>query len=308
MLDRSTYLGGHDASAILGLNPYRTPLDVYKDKKDKTNEPENYRMAKGKAVEPVIAEWYRNHVGGKWVTFGQDTDRELEIFHPVHPFLGGHPDGVIKLPNGEMRMVEIKDSKRPQDWYEGVPEMHQAQAEYYLSLLRENGHNVSCVVDFIADVGSEKEPRVVSMSFQVGHMKCILDEFYAWWTEHIINDIEPAPTNPAECLAKWPTTGGDIVAGTQEHQLIAERYHEIQDMLKILADEKQSIEVSLKRSLADAEAIVTPEGKKIATWKTHQAERLHQESLKSSYPEAYKACLKQSSYRRFAVPRSRRKK
>ena len=57
-LDRSTYLGGSDVAAILGISPWRTPLDVYLDKiqprKEETDPSRLKVLNRGKRMEPYV--------------------------------------------------------------------------------------------------------------------------------------------------------------------------------------------------------------------------------------------------------------
>src|SRR3990167_8511669 len=59
-LDRRTYLGGSDIAAVMGLSPWKTPLQLYEEKIAETVEAisdEKRRFfARRKRQEPVIAE------------------------------------------------------------------------------------------------------------------------------------------------------------------------------------------------------------------------------------------------------------
>ncbi|MDP3766551.1 MAG: YqaJ viral recombinase family protein, partial [Dehalococcoidia bacterium] len=62
---RRAGIGGTDAAAILGLSPFRTPLDVYLDKTGAAQDErtETQPMRWGKALEPVIAEAVEERIG-----------------------------------------------------------------------------------------------------------------------------------------------------------------------------------------------------------------------------------------------------
>jgi putative phage-type endonuclease len=60
---RRTGIGGSDIAAILGLSPWRTPLDVYRDKVDGAEQPETEAMRWGRLLEDVIAREYAVRAG-----------------------------------------------------------------------------------------------------------------------------------------------------------------------------------------------------------------------------------------------------
>ena len=63
---RRNGIGGSDASAILGLNPYSSPLKVYLDKIGKGEEQEtNEAMRQGTDLEPYVAERFTKETGKK---------------------------------------------------------------------------------------------------------------------------------------------------------------------------------------------------------------------------------------------------
>ncbi|KKK48976.1 hypothetical protein LCGC14_3139720, partial [marine sediment metagenome] len=64
--ERQTGIGGSDAAAILGLSPYRSPLDVWQEKTGPVFELEDTpAMKRGRVLEPVAAEAYVEETGCK---------------------------------------------------------------------------------------------------------------------------------------------------------------------------------------------------------------------------------------------------
>lgn len=73
-LDRQTYLGGSDVAAVLGLSPYRTPLDVYLDKVD-GSQPVDAAKAK---IEVQAADAWNSRVESTEVATLQSTIDQLQ--------------------------------------------------------------------------------------------------------------------------------------------------------------------------------------------------------------------------------------
>ena len=57
-------LGGSDISILLGINPWRSELELWLDKTNQTNEPvaENEAMYFGSLLEPLLREIVENRI------------------------------------------------------------------------------------------------------------------------------------------------------------------------------------------------------------------------------------------------------
>lgn len=85
-------VGGSEVSALVGLNPYMRPIDVYAAKVEGRDVPDNHHMERGRFFERPTAEWWVHRNGGKLLEL--DT-----VQSPAHPLVMVHPDFIV-LPNG----------------------------------------------------------------------------------------------------------------------------------------------------------------------------------------------------------------
>lgn len=92
-------IGASDAPAILGVSPYRTPLDVFLDKiGEAEEEPPNMAMRIGTAMEPAILDLFEQETGEK-------VERVQErAAHPQIPFVRATLDAICE----SGRVVEVK--------------------------------------------------------------------------------------------------------------------------------------------------------------------------------------------------------
>ena len=66
--ERRSGIGGSDAAAVMGLNPWKSPLDVYLDKTGQLMEsPDNPALYWGRVLEEVVAREYSLEPGPKSV-------------------------------------------------------------------------------------------------------------------------------------------------------------------------------------------------------------------------------------------------
>ncbi len=61
--ERKTYVGGSDIGSIIGVNKYKTILDIYMDKRSETlDEIDNDAIYWGNTLEDVVAQEYAKRV------------------------------------------------------------------------------------------------------------------------------------------------------------------------------------------------------------------------------------------------------
>ena len=79
-------IGGSDVAPILNVSPYKTPVDIYLDKTQKSNSKPfiSRAMAAGTHLEPVIVKLFEYKTGLK-----TRKDNKIRI-HPKHDFLIGN--------------------------------------------------------------------------------------------------------------------------------------------------------------------------------------------------------------------------
>lgn len=90
--DRTTYLGSHSASGLLGVSPWSGRHDVYMEAlgiQSKPPKKEEFQFWFGKRMEPVIKDCYERMTGKKLVA-EQAFFRSSE-----YPFMACHVDGLV---------------------------------------------------------------------------------------------------------------------------------------------------------------------------------------------------------------------
>lgn len=99
-------IGGSDVAAILGISPFRTARDLYDDKLNIASAVDDtgnwVALEMGHLLEPLVAQIFTKKTG-------------LEVFqikkmfqHPQYPFMLADVDYFVRLPNGEIALLEIK--------------------------------------------------------------------------------------------------------------------------------------------------------------------------------------------------------
>jgi len=102
-------VGGSDVATILGLNPFKTALELYHEKRG-TIEPvdlsDNLPVQAGNALEDAIAELTADRLSRRWNRPVKLRRCNLTLTHPKYDWLTVHIDRDVV---GEERGVELKN-------------------------------------------------------------------------------------------------------------------------------------------------------------------------------------------------------
>ncbi len=127
---RKKGIGGSDVSCLLGINKWKSEIELWLDKTNQTNEPmqDNEAMEWGRIMEPIIRSHFEE-VTGKTV-----LKIKAILQHPEHPFMLADVDGVTVDDEGNPAILEIKTASeyKRSEWEEGVPNYYQTQVQHYL--------------------------------------------------------------------------------------------------------------------------------------------------------------------------------
>lgn len=126
---RKTRIGASDASAILGINPWKTPYQLWEEKLGlRDSDTINSRMQRGINLEPKARECFEEMEGTKV--------EPRVIIHPENEWMVASLDGYGEL-DGRKFAVEIKCNgyKNHQEAIEGrIPDYYQCQMQHQMAV------------------------------------------------------------------------------------------------------------------------------------------------------------------------------
>lgn len=130
MIDRSTYLGSHAASAVLGRNPFSSKTDIYQQVLGIAKQkPPTDGMLIGLDLEPIVLKWYEKKAGFKVV-----RQQEL-VTHPRISFIKGHVDGIVEGDPSHGVDAKVGNPFFMREWGSEdnqIPEAYYLQAQHFM--------------------------------------------------------------------------------------------------------------------------------------------------------------------------------
>lgn len=236
---RTKKITGTRFATILGLNPWSTAFEMWcaiTKTYEKPFEDTIYTIA-GKTIEPKQAAYMKKSYAMNIVTptdiWGKDYFKKTwGDFFPANPHLGGMWDYLSCDEGGKVDSVlEMKTTKRIEDWKDDIPEYYALQAALYAYLLGVD--NVIMVASFLEDA-DYKTPETyqpsakntITVEFKVSERYPDFAEKVAfvekWWADHVDTGISPEydEKKDAEILAALRTN--TLAPETDIGALIAE--------------------------------------------------------------------------------------
>lgn len=128
---RRRYIGASDIPAVLGIDPFRSALDVYMEKLGMAPERAmTPGMEAGLELESAVLAWY-----GK--RYGKTVER-CGVFHASKsiPWAGCTPDG-FEVDGAHRRPVQVKCTGRTDAWDSDIPPHVYAQVQYEMMVVGE---------------------------------------------------------------------------------------------------------------------------------------------------------------------------
>ena len=288
---RRNGIGGSDAGAICGMNPYVTAVNVYLDKLGKKEEMEdNEVMRQGRDLEQYVAERFMEATGKK-------VRRANAIFsNAEYDFMYANVDRLIV---GEDAGLECKTANAysADKWKDGhIPEHYEIQCHHYMAVTGASAWYIACVILGKGFVWKKIERDEALISDLIN----IEEQF---WNENVMKNVMPDPDGSAaadEIISQYYKTadeGKAIVLNGFDERL--ERRVELDELIARAEKEKKQIEQEIKIEMEDAELATA--GKYSISWKNVSQNRVDTKSLKENYPDVYKNVIKNSTSRRFMV-------
>lgn len=139
---RSKYIGGSDSACIIGLNPWKSNVDLWKEKTGKV-EAEDISSKPyvqfGINAEPILRDLFRLN----YPQYKLDYDENNSYLNDKYPFAAASLDGELTdITTGrkgiwECKTTEIVSSMSKEKWAGKIPDNYYCQILHYL-LVRED--------------------------------------------------------------------------------------------------------------------------------------------------------------------------
>jgi len=294
LASRRNGIGGSDASSILGVNPYSSPLKVYLDKIGKAEEQEtNEAMRQGTDLEQYVADRFVEATGKKI----RKCNKILQ--HPEYPWMLANIDRDIV---GENAGLECKTTS--------------PYSKFKFDEGEINPHYYWQCIHYMAVTGADRWYVSIVVLGKAHHIFCIErdEEQIAtlvvaekdFWLNHVEPKVPPLPTGievDDEALKVLYPKGEEsdaFIALDSMDDMLNLRALKVKQRDEIQA-EINDIDQQLKMAMGTFERGISPSW--TVRWTNTSTSRVDTKALKAKYPKIAEEVTKVTPGRRFTVSR-----
>lgn len=306
--NRNYGLGGSDIAALLGMSPYKTPVELWAEKVGHENyrQKDGLHLRYGKHVEPFVANEFEKQTGLNTV------EHEEAIWHPRHDFMYAHVDRFVTseawepaVVNGAVVANSLLECKTASvygkdEWgpagTDQVPQAYLLQCIWYMAI-------TGCSSAHIAVLIGNSDFRTYQIHRDEELELMVIAQAKKFWHEHVLEGVPPKPTHGSDLKLLYPCEKpGHSVEASQELLEALHQLRKTQEEAKELELKADSIKTLIMEQMGEAEQLAHG-GQLLATWKSAKpTQRIDTIALKKQFPEVAAQCMVTSqAQRRFLL-------
>ncbi|RYF51023.1 MAG: hypothetical protein EOO38_04220 [Cytophagaceae bacterium] len=196
---RKSGVSASEASAVCGLNPYCSPIDVWQRKVGIKEDDLSLNSAviRGTLFEEPICKWYT-------LLSGRRVVPQTTLRHPDYPIIMATPDGVAFKDGEEPRCLEIK-SPGPftvRNW--GTPETDEIDQNYIAQVTWQMAVTGLKICDVVMFNGAE--PQIYHVDYDEDFFQATREIAERFFRDYVMTKTPPPPDTTAaygEFLARY---------------------------------------------------------------------------------------------------------
>lgn len=290
-------IGGSDASAVAGLNRYKSPVGVFLDKTGQIEPDEAGEAAYwGNVLEDVVAREFT-------IQTGLRVQRSNKLYqHPEHKFMLGNVDRLILDKGGRgLGILECKTASAYKlgEWEDDqVPDEYAIQLQHYMAVLGVDYGYFAVLIG-----GQRFQYKLVERNDKIiDSLVQIEDEF---WNRHVVPGIPPmidgsdASVNLLNQLYPISAPASEVILDDKQAGIVRQLQVAKEDAA-VAAEQVKRYENELKSIMGENELAIH-NGDTLLSWKSNDISRIDSKRLKKEQPDLYEKYSNTSSSRRFLV-------
>lgn len=196
--ERKNGIGGSDAATIIGLNPYKTNIQLWEEKtgrREAIDISDKPYVQYGTYAEEHLRELFKLDFPQYEVSHQENTI----IKHPKYPFLFASLDGqLVDKETGELGILEIKttnilQSMQKEKWKDKIPDNYYCQVLHYLNV---TGYSFVILkaqlkYDYDGDIKLETRHYKILRKDVEKDIQMLQDSEISFWNDYVVKDRQP---------------------------------------------------------------------------------------------------------------------
>jgi len=284
--DRTTFLGGSDIAAVMGISPWKTPVVLWQEKTGRSEEPkpDKFRqriLERGKKLEPYVLEMVTDKL--------REQGHEVEIIATNkyytdvdHNFLRCEIDFEMLLDgehiNGDCKTVSgFARAHWGEEDTDEVPMHYAAQFMHGMGITGRSRCLVAALIglDDVAIYWVNRDDDTIA---------AMRERAVRFWTQYVQTDTAPDPIEFSDITALFPRDNGQPIEATEKIAAAVASLKHVKSQIKTLEEQEEELRFQIGDFISP-NTTLTFRGADIATWKAQDTARIDSKRLKAEMPD-----------------------
>ena len=293
---RKSGIGGSDAGAICGVNPYSSSVKVFIDKtSDKVSEINNEAVRIGHDLEQYVADRFTEATGLK-------TRKSNFMYRSTqYPFMIADVDHFIVGENAGLECKTVS-AYNADKWADGkIPPHYKMQCYHYMAVTGRKTWYIAAVI-----LGRDFVYHKLSWDDEI--ISALIDAEETFWNSYVLTKTMPPPDGSSfydeaitECFPNAAKEKSVKLIGFDEKLHYRK---EILDQIAELQEKQKVIEQEIKLYMRDSTRAYSDDF--TVSWSNVSSARLDAKRIKDEKPEIYAQYSKITNGRRFEIKEANR--
>ena len=266
---RQQGIGGSDAAAAVGLNPYQSMLELWMIKTgrqkpdadpqmDALQSDDSHPMYWGKVLEPIVAQHYQSRTGHKVRRIN------ATLQHPDIPWMIANVDYRVSG-SPDVAILECKTAGEfgARLWSDGVPYYIQIQVQHQLAVTGEQAADVAVLI-------CGQRLKIYRIQRDEGIIASLIELEREFW--HYVETDTPPPADGSDSAQQalqrlYPRDSG-LVIDWQDNEVLSAAFDallEVRTELEACQQHEDALKQRIQQAMGDASQAVFARG--AVSWK-----------------------------------------
>ena len=272
---RKGYIGGSDAGAIIGMNPYASAFSVWAEKTGQGPEFQgNISTRTGTLLEDLVAKLFMEETGKKVQRLN------FTLVNEKYPFACANIDREIigedavlecKTTNSFVNVKKFRTGEYPEQWY--------AQITHYLAV-------TGAKKAYLAVLSECRDFRIFELERDEDEIKALMDAEADFWNTYVLPKKTPpvdGHSATSEAIKKLFTVDDGNTADLSGMESVFEQRKALSEHIKGLKTQLDELDNDLKLLMGSNSKGVC--GRFSVSWKTQKTSGLDRDAIKADFPD-----------------------
>lgn len=289
LAERNKGIGGSDIATILGLNKWKSPLQLFLEKTGKVvaeDLSDKEVIYWGNVLEDVVAKEFERRTGKKV------RKRNVMFCDDKYPYMRANVDREVV---GENAVLECKttDKRNADQWVDDqVPANYILQCQWYMMIRGYEKAYIACLIG-----GNQFVFKEIERDEEL--IEIIKGKAVEFWETNVLGDVEPDADYMDKAAYKQLTLCPDAIELPDDIDFKIELLEEIKRDEKTLKQTKDKLEAEIKQAMQGHEVGLT--SKYRLNWKKSVQKRFDSKRFKEEQSEIHEKYMKEIQTERLTI-------